>query len=623
MMMSSVFAAASLWLLSAQEPPALPPLPLGSPLATLPLSAVAPGAHGTCYTVFEGDVVEPFAFVVKSVMPQFLGPEDDLLMVRLLGDKPEFTGVVAGMSGSPCFVDNKLIGALSYSFAAFAKEPIAGITPIAAMAKLHAMPEQARPYRRGPAMAQAAWPTAAGRPARAVGARAVTDLDATPPAAAVAMPTPIATPLGLGNMVPEVRDLFAPYLTAMGFLPMATGADRQAPGAPAAPQTLSPGSAVAVILAQGDINIAATGTVTAVDDGRVLAFGHPFTGGGAVSFPMATSRIVNTMASSQHSFKMAVAGATVGEISQDRLPAIAGTLGAVPDMVPVKACLQTEQNRSPFAFEVARDAVMTPRLVAMGALNGLTSRASALSRGTGALTATLEVEGHEPVISTFVEAHESGSLIFMQPVLKLYELMGTLWQTDFAPPGAVKVRLEAKLKATPLEETLENITFDRGYGISGGAVEVAVQLRSLTGHSHLERFLLPIPGRWSGEQLEIVAAGGDAAARFLQQLEGVPNPQCYGDVLAQLRRRPDEGVLYLFVLREGQNFHRGGRSYGAVPPSTLARLGPAPADAVLPQAIDFRGQRPRPGAVQGILKRPFYVAPAARLDRHSKAAKDL
>ena len=557
MMMSYVFAAASAWVLSAQQPQALPPLPVGSPLATLPLAQIAPGAQGTCYTVFEGDVVEPFAFVVKSVMPQFLGPEDDLLMVRLLGDKPEFTGVVAGMSGSPCFVDNKLIGALSYSFAAFAKEPIAGITPIAAMSKLHVMPQQARPYRRGPAMAQAAWPNTAGRSEGTLGAgpRAATDVGPGLAAAhGVAMPTPIATPLGLGNMVPEVRDLFAPELTAMGFLPMATGADRAGANAPAAPKTLSPGSAVAVILAQGDINIAATGTVTAVDDGRVLAFGHPFTGGGAVSFPMATSRIVNTMASSQHSFKMAVAGATVGEISQDRLPAIAGTLGAVPDMVPIKACLQTEQNRSPFAFEVARDAVMTPRLVAMGALNGLTSRASALSRGTGALTATLEVEGHEPVISTFVEAHESGSLIFMQPVLKLYELMGTLWQTDFAPPGAVKVRLEAKLKATPLEETLENITFDRGYGISGGAVEVAVQLRSLTGHSHLERFLLPIPGRWSGEQLEIVAAGGDAAARFLQQLEGAPNPQCYGDVLAQLRRRPDEGVLYLFVLgRRGCN----------------------------------------------------------------------
>lgn len=623
-MMMHVLCAAGALMLSASNAASdvspLPPLPTqqaGAPMATLPFAALRHGQRGVCYTVFEGDTVEPFAFEIKSIMPKYLGPDDDLLLVRLLGDKAEFTGVVSGMSGSPCLVDNKLIGALSYSFANFAKEPIAGITPIAAMNRVQHSPKEARPYR----IQTAAWPTgahaAAGWP------------DAPMPQGAGAMPTPITTPLGLAHMVPEVRDYFAPYLRAMGFEPMATGS---LPGAatgvnggahPQAPTTLVPGGAIAVVLAQGDINMAATGTVTAVQGNQILAFGHPFTGGGAVSFPMAPSYIVNTMASSMHSFKMAVAGAPVGEINGDRLPAIAGTLGAVPAMVPLQGTLRGPTGAATFAFEVARDPVMTPRLLAMGTANALTARSEATSRGTGRVTATIRVAGHEPVVATFVEAHPSGGLIFMQPSLKLFGHLRALWDTDFPPPGPVAISLEARLAPEPVTETIDDITFDQSDVRPGARLTAVVHLRGAQGELRREQFILPIPPRWSGEDLEVVATGGDEAARFVQATRGPSNPQSYGDVLSELRARPEEGQLYLFVVRQGQTLRRGGRSFGALPPSALALLGQASNDAVMQHSIDFEGRRPGPGVVRGLIKRSLFVGGKSHIDRASKAAQDL
>ncbi|MBI3179085.1 MAG: hypothetical protein HYZ27_05450, partial [Deltaproteobacteria bacterium] len=129
---------------------ALPPV--------LPVSEVRPGQKGECLTVFQGDHVESFPFEVRGVMQNFLGPGRDLVLVRLGGDKAEFTGVVAGMSGSPCSIDGRLLGALAYAFAMFAKEPIAGITPMGGMLDVFTLPDEKRPWRVS-AEAQSDWDT--------------------------------------------------------------------------------------------------------------------------------------------------------------------------------------------------------------------------------------------------------------------------------------------------------------------------------------------------------------------------------------------------------------------------------------------------------------------------------
>src|SRR5687767_3189312 len=208
---------------------ALPPI--------LPVADIKPGQEGQCLTVFSGNEVEPFPFKVRGVMKNFLGPGKDVVLIRLEGDKAEFTGVVAGMSGSPCSIDGKLVGALAYSFAMFAKEPIAGITPMGTMLDVMALPDEKRPWRIG-ADDGGDW-------------QAMKDGKASPVSEQLdsAGLRPIATPLGIGGMVPAVREHFTPWLESRGFEPMAVGTGSS--GAAAKP--LQPGSAVAAVLVRGDV----------------------------------------------------------------------------------------------------------------------------------------------------------------------------------------------------------------------------------------------------------------------------------------------------------------------------------------------------------------------------------
>ena len=354
---------------------ALPPV--------FPVSEVQRGQKGECQTVFEGDTIEPFTFEVKGVMRHFLGPDKDLVLVRLLGEKPNFTGVVAGMSGSPCTINGRLLGALSYAFAVFAKEPIAGITPIDSMLDIMRLPAENRPWRiaRDGVGTDADWDVIRT-------GTAVARIDASADG-----PKPIATPLTIGGVPPHVREHFDPWLRAAGFEPMAGGASSGG-GKPA--EMLTPGGSIAAVLIRGDVDVAATGTVTYVDGNTVLAFGHPFFGAGAVSIPMANAEILNTMASSMRSFKMSATGATLGEITQDRLTAIGGYMGGNPQLIPVKGSITTPKGTSQFNFEVARDLVMSPRLVAMGLSGALSGRADVGERGTVHMQGEIVAEGAPP-----------------------------------------------------------------------------------------------------------------------------------------------------------------------------------------------------------------------------------
>lgn len=266
----------------------LAPLPsLGTELAPLlPLEEVEIGDRGVVRTVLRG--VEPVDLPLElvGVLEDYLGPGRDLILARLEGEQAEFTGVAAGMSGSPVYVDGRLVGALAYSFGIFGKEPIAGVTPIELMLE----------------------GGAAGSAGGGEGA------------------TPLATPLVMVGVPPAVREEFADEWEALGLQPVEGAAG--AGGEHAANAELRPGSPVAAVLASGDATIAATGTVTRVEGDRVWAFGHPFLGEGEIEVPMARAEVVWTLASWASSSKISSVGEVVGAVYQDRLPAIRGKLGA-------------------------------------------------------------------------------------------------------------------------------------------------------------------------------------------------------------------------------------------------------------------------------------------------------
>ncbi|OGQ91076.1 MAG: hypothetical protein A2289_05270 [Deltaproteobacteria bacterium RIFOXYA12_FULL_58_15] len=549
-----------------------------------PLEQIERGQRGECLTVFEGDTVEPFPFVVKGLMKNFHGPGRDVVLVRLEGEKAEFTGVVAGMSGSPCSIDGKLVGALAYAFAMFAKEPIAGITPIGTMQEVRELPMEKRPWRLSvDADADADW--------KAMRA------GVAPPHKQAEGARPIAAPLSLGGVPPSVRDYFSPYLQTLGFEPVAGGT---AGGGEAT--VLVPGGAVSAVLVSGDIDIAATGTVTVVEGNEVLAFGHPFFGAGAISIPMASATILNTMVSSMRSFKMANIGPIVGEVTQDRLVAIGGVLGRVPATVPVRGTVVTAKGKETFKLEIARDQELTPRFLAIGMASAIAGRVDTGVRGIVHLNAKITVDGIEPVLIREVYAAERDPNLFVYAAIDVAQAFSVLWDTPFGPPPRMAVDLEISFRQDPIHEWVEAIYVDRTNPKPGEFLEVAVRLRRHHGDNHVERFLLEVPGSWADQSVELYATGVGGAESLAETVAGEPLPTELGQIGDWLNGRRVDGRLYLMAVRSGSGMRSGVVALPFLPPSAVAIHSSDPTKERTSRGLTWEESRERPGVVSGQAK---------------------
>ena len=325
-----VLAAAGLLAAAAGAPvAAVPP-------ATLPLEAVRPGMVGTMSTVLRGTARETIEVELLGVLDDGIGPGVDMILCRLRGEAGTWNGVAAGMSGSPVTVDGKLVGALSYSIGGFSKEPLCGITPIETMLALERYPAGLSPWTGGAS-------------ARASGLE----------------PVPLA--LAARGLDPALFDGSDALLGSLGLarpvqvVPAAVPS--AGPSESATPPALEPGDAVAGLLVWGDVQLAATGTVTWRDGEKILAFGHPFMGTGRAEIPFAPATIAWTVPSLLSSFKIANVGRPAGTMTQDRLTAVAGAIGPVPEGLPVSLAIQ-RAGEVPVtrSFRLARDPLVAPPL---------------------------------------------------------------------------------------------------------------------------------------------------------------------------------------------------------------------------------------------------------------------
>ncbi|HEY2867375.1 MAG TPA: hypothetical protein VGJ02_09810, partial [Pyrinomonadaceae bacterium] len=310
----------------------------GEPSSTrlMPLSELKTGMHGTAMTVFQGSEPEPFPVEILGVLPGAIGPKQDLIIGRLTGGPAERTQVFAGMSGSPVYIDGRLIGAISYSFP-FSKEAICGITPIEQMIAIFEKkaPSAAATEPRAYSFAQLAssvWSPdlPGGISAQPASSGIVSDSKM----AAVAGQSfqPIATPLAFSGFSQASLDLFGPQLMRAGLIPVSSagGAAAITPMKKADPKTLVGGASVSMELARGDYSLAASGTVTLRENGKIYAFGHPFLGLGSSDLPMSESHVVTVVPNLSNSFKLAVPDAMVGSMTQDRATGVFGQLGQAP-----------------------------------------------------------------------------------------------------------------------------------------------------------------------------------------------------------------------------------------------------------------------------------------------------
>lgn len=600
------------------------PASAATPPATRTLDGLRPGQRGHCRTVFAGDTVDSMDFEVRGVMRNYLGPKRDLLIIRLIGERTDFTGVVSGMSGSPCFVDGALVGALGYSFASFAKEPIAGVTPIGDMLEVLRLPATALPWRR-PEDPAAQSPSAGGAVTRSWpgAAHLATYGDAfyaeevrfgAPGLARPATPSsdaglqPLRTPLSVSGVSAAAMAPWAEALAADGLVPQRTGGAGSAPEGTAQP--LVPGGAVAGVLVRGDVDVAGTGTVTWVHNDQVLAFGHPFFGAGATSMPMANAFIVNTMASAQHSFKMAVTGATVGELTQDRLPAIAGRMDRRARMVPVRGRVRHAGRDVPFAFDVVRDPGWTGRMLAMALGGALEGRVAAQNHGTARLTAEFALEGVPPVtVRQVVSGQREASMLgrLGQATAAAFDV---LWNApDAATPGDASVQVTLELDDEVCHEDVTELRLDRGRAEVGDEVEAAVQLVRQDAPPATVRFRLRVPPAWAGEEVTLWAAGAAAASRLERSCTGEPNPKNRAQVAELLGRLRSPGAVHLLALRRRPSLQHNGTAYPVLPPSAGVLWAHGRDHTLAAHSLVHEDVAQRRGSVAGQARARLQVAP--------------
>ncbi|HMF61407.1 MAG TPA: SpoIVB peptidase S55 domain-containing protein, partial [Vicinamibacterales bacterium] len=350
-------------------------IPLPAVSALMPLEEIKPGMTGIGRTVFEGANLQEFKVAIIGVLRNIQGPNRNLILARLEGGPLAKTGVAAGMSGSPVYIDGRLIGAVSYSIGSFPTEAIAGITPIAEMTDATQMvkrvPSQQARIELPVSRESLATALKAAFSRLEPFARRPSDVQVfgMPEAAGAqlgAMLRPISTPLIMSGFEPSSIELLTGAFGSAGFTPVVGGAvgggqgkglnipERQMTGA------LREGDAVGVSLVGGDLEMGATGTITHIDGDKIYAFGHPFFGLGPAQFPMTRAYVYAMLPSLMSSFKISSMGEVIGTMQQDRATAIAGTLGKGPAVVPMSVTLASTRedgstSKRTFNYTVAHD----------------------------------------------------------------------------------------------------------------------------------------------------------------------------------------------------------------------------------------------------------------------------
>jgi SpoIVB peptidase S55 len=360
----------------------------------LPLDQVKPGMKGVAYTIFAGDTIEPFDVEVIGILPNLMGPKQSIILVQLHGDKALHTGVVAGMSGSPVYIDGKLVGALSLKFGVFVKEPLAGVTPIEDILSI--------PAGDSSNTKTLSVRTAAGGNTEAASLVSASNLPhysvpikwaQAAGASGDAYLEPIASPLVFSGVAPATLRQYAGEWAPYGMVAAAGGT---APPASDDAKVV-PGDMVSMLLVQGDISMSAACTVTAVTEDRVYACGHPLFGLGASDMPLARGRTLTTLASDFNSTKIVNAGGVIGTLTEDRLTAVMGRIGPAPQMIPVDLTVVTPAGEKQFHAAMISNPKLTPLLMGLIAFNGLTQNTAYGEGSTMKLSGDITIDGHSPV----------------------------------------------------------------------------------------------------------------------------------------------------------------------------------------------------------------------------------
>ncbi len=541
-----------------------------------PLEDLRPGMKGTARTVFSGTEPEEFGVEILGVLPGFPGARQSAIIARLTGPNVAKTGVFGGMSGSPVYIDNRLVGAIAFSFP-FSKEPIAGITPIKQMIDIFEKGSNQTTRPKEPKvvsftqLASTEWkptfPKQSVTPTTLIAP--VSQNSALIPLLGQQM-TPIATPVVFGGISQEALSIFAPQLIANGLLPVsgAGGSAAITPLGKVTEKTLTPGTSVSVQLVRGDYSIAASGTVTFRDRDQIYAFGHPFLSLGAADMPMSESAVVTVISSTHNSFKLSVPGTMMGSISQDRATGVFGQLGQSPKMIPVKINLRTSRDRSEtFSYEIANDPFLTPLLLNITVFNTISSSERVLGESTISIKGAINVKGQEPIaLDRRFSAMNSSMLAAGSVAAPISSLLGS----GFDDVQIEGVTLDISSTDTKYAGTLERISLNKTETRRGEKIEINAHVRTESGKLFVQRIPVQIPEDATPGQLLVFVGDGGALQEGSASRSFVP--QDLGQLVKAINKVKKSDRLYVKLFRITPGAVIGTNEMPNLPPSMVATL---------------------------------------------------
>jgi hypothetical protein len=509
-----------------------------------PLSQVKPGMKGVAYTIFEGDQIEKVDLVVIGVLHNAIGPKQDVILVQLIGEKVERTGVVAGMSGSPVYFDGKLAGALSLKLGIFTKDALGGVTPIENMLDVEKS-------SAAPAVASAGAPS--GTPSGIMTSATLAPLEARVPipenfihqtsAGAGQFLVPIETPLISSGLYPETLAQFSKDFSAWGMSVMAGGTSAPSPD----DGNLQPGDMVGIDLIRGDLTISPGCTVTTVVGDRILACGHPIFGLGSVAMPLTRGHVLTTLSSSLTSTKIMSHGGTIGTLTQDRLTAVMGKLGAGPPMIPVEVELLTPVAKKDFHFEVIESPQLTPLLVALATFNGIVANPAYGEGFTLRLDGTITLKDHTPVrLENLFAPVDAPMATGIGVALSVQGAFARIYSNPYELPQVEKINLRVTALSQRRLAMIENAWIEKNEVGPGETLSVKVLLRPYRGAPFIQEIPITIPPQSARGTLQLVVSDADTLNRTVLSLAIASQAQLSGleELIKLINRERQNDRLY-------------------------------------------------------------------------------
>jgi hypothetical protein len=555
--------------------------PVRASTLTMPLEQVKTGMMGKGKTVFLGGDIAEFDVEILGIIENNQ-PKRSIILAKLSGQGLESTGIIQGMSGSPVYIGGKLIGAVAYSFP-FAKEPIAGITPIEEMLAIPQQPFPAKP----PAVSSLPLSSSLSLADLTAFYDNLTGARPSLPSQGRTM-TPIGVPLVFGGFSPSVIEKTRALFAGSGFNPVSLGSVGQTAAVqPVTETTLREGDPVAVELVSGDLNSAAFGTVTYVNGKQILAFGHPLYNLGKVDYAMAKANILTVIPSLQNSFKLAAAGPRLGRFSQDRTAGLLGELGTMPQPVPLGIrVLELNGRTREFNVELANDRILTPLLVNMTVASLLSSEERSLGDLSFVLDGYVYLDNGS---SVHLEDLFSGNLDTATTGLSglLTAVVYYLTNNEFQEIGIHRITMTVSALEEAKYCSLERVWLDKYEVSAGEPIQVKIYCRTFGGQSFEEEVMVEAPPLPAGSEFNLIIAD----ATSVQQLEALQYrsqdfvPRSLGQLIRILNNLRKHNRVYFKMMASKPGLFVKGEEMPNLPPSMKSLFASPRAAASLPTEL--------------------------------------